>query len=55
MSLLPRFTNKGAGAATHKPSYGSDNADEDQASKLQHAVECMDGNVHFVRPTPILA
>ncbi len=51
----PCCTEQTCGRSCPSPGCCSSDADEDQASQFQHAVERMDGDVHLGRPTPIRA
>ncbi len=47
--------DRGCGRSYPSPGCASGDADGDRASKLQHTVERVDGDVHLGRPTPVRA
>ena len=53
--LQPCCIDRGCGRNNPSPCCGSGNTDGDRASKLQHAVEEMDGNVDLSRPALVRA
>jgi len=55
LTLVPCCMDRGCGRSYPSPGCSSGDADGDRASKLQHAVERMDGDVHLGRPATVRA